>query len=184
MPFAKCIVAGDILFCHQKRTRKVPAISTRWIHEKGAARPFQTPKRRSNRKKSSRFAQRFFLGSPSAAPQPLRRQLPKWGAGMAGTGNFAVPTKSSPLRGKTSPGRGKMSRSDKRGNLAHEVRLRGFCPPPPRRRFQRKQARQMPFAAQTPPVKTQCRAVRRPPGIALFKIFFPLKMRRATRRAF
>ena len=47
---------------------------------KGAARPFQTPKRKSNRKKSSRFAQRFFLGSPSVPPQPLRRQLPKWGA--------------------------------------------------------------------------------------------------------
>ena len=47
---------------------------------KGAARPFQTPKRKSDRKKSSRFAQRFFLGPPSKAPQPLRRQLPKWGA--------------------------------------------------------------------------------------------------------
>ena len=31
-------------FACQKRTRKSPAISTRWIHEKGAARPFQTPK--------------------------------------------------------------------------------------------------------------------------------------------
>ena len=31
-------------FACQKRTRKAPAISTRWIHEKGAARPFQTPK--------------------------------------------------------------------------------------------------------------------------------------------
>ncbi|MBS7105566.1 MAG: hypothetical protein KH108_14050, partial [Faecalibacterium prausnitzii] len=29
-------------FACQKRTRKAPAISTRWIHEKGAARPFQT----------------------------------------------------------------------------------------------------------------------------------------------
>ena len=37
-------------FDAQKRTRKAPAISTRWIHEKGAARPFQTPKQKSNRK--------------------------------------------------------------------------------------------------------------------------------------
>ena len=35
-----------------------------WIHEKGAARPFQTPKEKSKRKKASRFAKRFFLVSP------------------------------------------------------------------------------------------------------------------------
>ena len=51
-------------FACQKRTRKAPAISTRWIHEKGAARPFQTPKEKSKRKKASRFAKRFFLVSP------------------------------------------------------------------------------------------------------------------------
>ena len=34
------------------------------IHEKGAARPFQTPKEKSKRKKASRFAKRFFLVSP------------------------------------------------------------------------------------------------------------------------
>ena len=51
-------------FACQKRTRKAPAISTRWIHEKGAARPFQTPKGLSKRKKASRFAKRFFLVSP------------------------------------------------------------------------------------------------------------------------
>ena len=45
-----------VLFWCQKRTRKSPAISTRWIHEKGAARPFQTPKELSKRKKASRFA--------------------------------------------------------------------------------------------------------------------------------
>ena len=43
-------------FACQKRTRKPPAISTRWIHEKGAARPFQTPKGKSKWKKASRFA--------------------------------------------------------------------------------------------------------------------------------
>ena len=33
--------------------------------KKGAARPFQTPKERSKRKKASRFAKRFFLVSPT-----------------------------------------------------------------------------------------------------------------------
>ena len=51
-------------YWHQKRTRKPPAISTRWIHEKGATRPFQTPKGKSKRKKASRCAKRFFLVSP------------------------------------------------------------------------------------------------------------------------
>ena len=156
MPFAKCIAAVDVLFCHQKRTRKVrrcpqgmkapvgllsrrpvcaanAACSARQGHSdfdaldprtRGCS-PLVTPKRKSNRKKSSRFAQtgcgaqrplralsgtrvlltaaptappcirrwrrssplHFFLGSPFAAPQPLRRQLPKWGAGLAGTGS-------------------------------------------------------------------------------------------------
>jgi len=54
----------NVLFWWQKRTRKPPAISTRWIHEKGATRPFQTPKKKSKRKKASRFAKRFFLVSP------------------------------------------------------------------------------------------------------------------------
>ena len=58
---------------------------------KGAARPFQTPKRKSNRKKSSRFAQRFFLGSPSETPQPLRRQLPQGGAGSGGRKQLRSP---------------------------------------------------------------------------------------------
>ena len=53
-----------VLFCWQKRTRKPPAISTRWTHEKGAARPFQTPKELSKPKNASRFAKRIFLASP------------------------------------------------------------------------------------------------------------------------
>ena len=57
-------IKANVLFCWQKRTRKPPAISTRWTHEKGAARPFQTPKKMSKRKKASRFAKRFFLVSP------------------------------------------------------------------------------------------------------------------------
>ena len=57
-------IKANVLFCWQKRTRKPPAISTRWTHEKGAARPFQTPKKKSKRKKASRFAKRFFLVSP------------------------------------------------------------------------------------------------------------------------
>ena len=51
-------------FACQKRTRKPPAISTRWIHEKGAARPFQTPKGLSKPKNASRFAKRIFWASP------------------------------------------------------------------------------------------------------------------------
>ena len=43
---------------------KPPAISTRWIHEKGAARPFQTPKELSKHKNASRFAKRIFCTSP------------------------------------------------------------------------------------------------------------------------
>ena len=35
-----------------------------WTHEKGATRPFQAPKKKSKRKKASRFAKRFFLVSP------------------------------------------------------------------------------------------------------------------------
>ena len=52
------------------------------------------------------------------------------------------------------------------GELANAVSLRGFFPP--RGCFRRKSARQMLFSSTTPPVKMQCRAVRRPPGIALF----------------
>ena len=51
-------------FACQKRTRKAPAISTRWIHEKGATRPFQTPKELSKPKNASRFAKRIFWASP------------------------------------------------------------------------------------------------------------------------
>ena len=54
-------IKANVLFCWQKRTRKPPAISTRWIHEKGAARPFQTPKELSKPKNASRFAKRIFL---------------------------------------------------------------------------------------------------------------------------
>jgi hypothetical protein len=43
---------------------KVTAISPRWTHEKGAARPFQIPKKKSNRKNASRFAKRIFRVSP------------------------------------------------------------------------------------------------------------------------
>ena len=52
------------------------------------------------------------------------------------------------------------------GELANAVSLRGFTFPP-RGCFRRKPARQMLFSSTTFPVKTQCRAVRRPPGIAL-----------------
>ena len=55
------------------------------------------------------------------------------------------------------------------GELPSGARLRGLALPPLRRHFHRKQARQPPLAVQAPSVKMQCRAVRRPPGIDLFK---------------
>ena len=50
---------------------------------KGATRPFQTPKMKSDRKKSSRFAQRFFLGPPSVPPQSLRDSSPRGASAAA-----------------------------------------------------------------------------------------------------
>ena len=60
----RCYARLMFSFACQKRTRKAPAISTRWIHEKGAARPFQTPKEMSKHKNASRFAKRIFCTSP------------------------------------------------------------------------------------------------------------------------
>ena len=60
----RCCGKVKFSFACQKRTRKAPAISTRWIHEKGAARPFQTPKELSKHKNASRFAKRIFCTSP------------------------------------------------------------------------------------------------------------------------
>ena len=54
-------------FDGQKRTRKVPAISTRWTHEKGAARPFQPQRGWAPYKKASRFAK-----TGCGAQRPLR----------------------------------------------------------------------------------------------------------------
>ena len=48
----------------KREPEKHPLLSRRGRHEKGAARPFQTPKERSKRKKASRCAKRFFLVSP------------------------------------------------------------------------------------------------------------------------
>ena len=66
----------NVLFWWQKRTRKPPAISTRWIHEKGATRPFQTPKEKSKRKKLAASLNAFFsflqfTASPKIANRPL-----------------------------------------------------------------------------------------------------------------
>ena len=50
--------------------------------------------------------------------------------------------------------------------------------------FRRKQALQMPFSLAASLVKMRHRAARRLPGVAQFKIIFPLNMPKATRRAF
>ena len=54
---------------------------------------------------------------------------------------------------------------------------------PRRAALSQKAARQLPFSSTPPPVKMQCRSVRRRSGIALLKIIFPLFMRRAKRSA-
>ena len=78
---------GDVLFWHQKRTRKVPAISTRWTHEKGAARPFQTPKRKApaeNTGDSRLFGVK--ISSPYFRLPPIRTPLSRCATG-SGAGN-------------------------------------------------------------------------------------------------
>ena len=48
----------------KREPEKHPLLSRRGRHEKGAARPFQTPKEKSKRKKAGRCAKSFFLVSP------------------------------------------------------------------------------------------------------------------------
>ena len=69
--------------------------------------PLVTPKRKSNRKKSSRFAQRFFLGSPSVPPSAAAAAAPPRGSGDGGdrklcglTGNFPASAEAFPQSGK------------------------------------------------------------------------------------
>ena len=48
----------------KREPEKHPLLSRRGRHEKGAARPFQTPKEKSKPKNASRFAKRIFWASP------------------------------------------------------------------------------------------------------------------------
>ena len=48
----------------KREPEKHPLLSRRGRHEKGAARPFQTPKELSKPKNASRFAKRIFRASP------------------------------------------------------------------------------------------------------------------------
>ena len=48
----------------KREPEKHPLLSRRGRHEKGAARPFQTPKELSKPKNASRFAKRIFWASP------------------------------------------------------------------------------------------------------------------------
>ena len=52
--------------------------------------------------------------------------------------------------------------------------------PPPRRRFQRKQARALPFAAQAPPCENAKPGGPQTARLCSVKIIFPLKMRKAN----
>ena len=73
----------------KREPEKHPLLSRRGRHEKGAARPFQTPKERSKRKKASRFAKtgcntqrplralsgtRVLLTAAPTAPPCIRRR--------------------------------------------------------------------------------------------------------------
>ena len=52
-------------------------LSTRWTHEKGAARPFQTPKQMGSIQKiQAAPLEDFLCCADFKAPQPLLRQLP------------------------------------------------------------------------------------------------------------
>ena len=48
----------------KREPEKHPLLSRRGRHEKGATRPFQTPKELSKHKNASRFAKRIFCTSP------------------------------------------------------------------------------------------------------------------------
>ena len=65
----------------------------------------------------------------------------------------------------------------------HRRWLRGRAHSPRRAALSQKAALQMSFSSTTPPVKMQCRSVRRRSGIALLKIIFPLNMARAQAEA-
>ena len=112
------------------------------------------------------------------------RQLPRRGSFISTDRQMR---KSSPREERLPPLRGKMSRSDKRGNLANAVSLRGFTKdqqtfPSQRDRFRRKQALQMPFSSTTPTCE---KAILENPQIfqnCEIKINFPLNMPRVQQR--
>ena len=87
-------------------------------------------------------AEKAESGVPGSEPSPSRLapcHLPRKGEVLL---YLPEDVKKLPLRGKTSPGRGKMSRSDKRGNLdaTNGSGLRGFSPLAPSRNFLRSAA--------------------------------------------
>ena len=156
--------AGIVLFWHQKRTRKVPAISTRWTHEKGAARPFQPQRGWAPYKKASRFAQ-----TGCGAQRPLRA--------LSGTRVLltAAPTAPPCIR------RWRRS-SPLHFFLASPIdrplsRCGGSSP-------QGSQRLQLPFAVTTPSREKENLKNPQIFQILKIKITFPLKMPRVKRGAF
>ena len=119
----RCSRAWIVLFWHQKRTRKVPAISTRWTHEKGAARPFQPQSRKAPYKKASRFAQRFFVFRHLKSLRDGRRPTAATAVCRCDPSREKVTPKSPRLRSNESP-----SGAFKRQNGLALARWRGFTP--------------------------------------------------------
>ena len=60
----RCYAGLSSLLRTKREPEKHPLLSRRGRHEKGAARPFQTPKGKSKWKNASRFAKRIFRASP------------------------------------------------------------------------------------------------------------------------
>ena len=156
--------AEFVLFWHQKRTRKVPAISTRWTHEKGAARPFQPQRGWAPYKKASRFAK-----TGCGAQRPLRA--------LSGTRVLltAAPTAPPCIR------RWRRS-SPLHFFLASPIdrplsRCGGSSP-------QGSQRLQLPFAVTTPSREKENLKNPQIFQILKIKITFPLKMPRVKRGAF
>ena len=135
-------------FDGQKRTRKPPAISTRWTHEKGATRPFQPQRGWAPYKKASRFAQTgcgaqrplralsgtrvLLTAAPTAPPCTffalLRFEGPSAAAAAAPRRGAGCPLRLLPLVAATSPkGRGKKHSHYALGSLSKEKQE--ACPP-------------------------------------------------------
>ena len=119
----------------------------------------------------------FFCGLP---PQSLRDGFQK---GRANPLRHGLRRATSPERGRFCSTYRQMPKSSPFGGAGCERSEQTERVIPRRAALSQKAALQMPFSSTTPPVKMQCRSVRRRSGIALLKIIFPLNMARAQAEA-